>query len=457
MKNMSKHAGFAFRTVVLFLLIGIVIGLHVAELVASRNPMRRAPTETDYKALSLLTEAYFMIQGHYVTDVDRAKLAQEGVRGMLRGLDPYSVYITPRDVQHFNDTTHGRYEGLGIRIIMVEGHLTVESPLEGSPAFNAGVLPGDRIVRVDGEKTAGMTLLDAVDKLKGPAGSNVTLTVRHRESGELEDIVIVRAKIEVPSTAGLDKTKDGKWNYWVDEKLRLAYIRVTAFQENTGKELKGLLENLNGLGMRGLVLDLRFNPGGLLDAAIEVSNLFIPDGVIVSTRGRTVPERRFKAVRAGTFGKVALVVLVNEWSASASEIVAGAIQDLKRGKIVGAQTFGKGSVQNVFDLTESKQGAIKLTVGAYYTPSGRSLYSPKGPVHEGAEHKPAGLMPDVVVAMDPKKEDLLRKRWASTRQTGFAGSKPASTRPVPVVDNQLDKALEVLKKQVGTLGATSPP
>ena len=451
---MTDHPRYALRTVVLVLLLGVVVGLFVADLSAAKNPLRRSITEKDYEAFTFFTEVYHKLVQYYVGDVDRLKLAREAVQGMLQGLDPYCVYIGADELKHFQDATQGKYEGLGIRIVIMEGRLTVESPMEGGPAFRAGVLPGDRIEKIEGEPTAGIKLIDAVNKLKGPAGSSVIITVRHRASGETEDITIVRAQIEVPSTAGVAKKADGTWHYWADRDARIAYVRLTAFQETSAAELRDVLEALAKQRMRGLILDLRFNPGGLLKTAVMVSDMFVSKGVIVSTRGRAMAEEVYKARASGTFADFPLMVLVNEWSASASEIVAGAVQDHKRGRLVGSRTFGKGSVQKVFDLDESDQGAIKLTVAAYYTPNGRSLYNPTGSVHDGnGRHLPSGLEPDIVVPISPADEVRLRKHWAAVAGVGIPESKPsatqpAATQPTPFVDVQLGKALDALREEL---------
>ena len=433
---------YPLRTLVLFLLLGIVAGLYAAELARTTTP--------DHKAMALFAEVYDKICENYVTDVDRVKLAQEAVRGMLRGLDPYSAYFTREEYKHFQEVTRGSYEGLGIRIIMKDGWLTVETPFRDGPATKAGVLAGDRIEKINGESTRGITLQEAVRKLKGPRGSKVTITVRHRDTGKVEDIVVIRDRIEVPSTAGIQRKPDGEWLYWLVEKERIGYVRLAAFQLNTAEELRKVVDQLHGQGLRGLILDMRFNPGGLLGAAVDVADLFVSEGVIVSTRTRNVGKDKatFSAKKEGTYESFPVVMLANGRSASASEIVAGALQDHRRGKLVGSRTFGKGSVQSLLELDKTNQGAVKLTVAAYYTPSGKSLYAPKGAVFENGEHKASGLIPDYTVELTPDEQDRLKAYWARLERNETSATKPARSRPAPLIDKQLQKALEVVREQI---------
>jgi len=402
----------------------------------------------DHKAMELFTEAYDSINENYVKEVDKIKLAREAVRGMLNGLDPYSAYFTPDELKHFQDVTQGSYEGLGIRIIIQNGWLTVESPFLHGPAIKAGVIAGDQIRKINGESTKGITLQEAIKKLKGPRGSKVTITVRHRESGKEEDIVVVRDRVDVPSTAGIRRDEKGVWDYWLDEKQRIAYIRLVAFQENTAAEFKKVILALADEGIKGLILDLRFNPGGLLGAAVDICDLFIPKGVIVSTRSRNFGGDEYKAKAAGTLDYFPLVVLANGMSASASEIVAGAVQDLKRGVLVGSRTYGKGSVQRLIMLNRTKQGAVKLTVAAYYTPSGKSLYTPKGAVFENGKHVASGIIPDYEIKLSTKEQKLLRLNWAMEERNGVLSTKPVVRRKNAFVDKQLKKARQVLQVEM---------
>jgi len=439
---MLRENRYPLRTLVLFLLLGVVAGLYAAEFVRTTTP--------DYKAKALFAEAYDKICENYVTEVDRVKLAQEAVRGMLRGLDPYCAYFTPEEYKRFQEVARGSYEGLGIRIMIRDGWLTVEMPFRGGPAIKAGVLAGDRIEKINGESTKGISLHEAVRRLKGPRGSKVTITVRHRDSGKVEDIVVVRDRIEVPSTAGVKRKPNGEWSYWLDEKELIGYVRLVAFQSRTADELKKVIDELDPHRIRGLILDMRFNPGGLLGAAVDVADLFISKGVIVSTRARDVEKDKetFMARREGTYESFPVVMLANGKSASASEIVAGALQDHKRGKLVGSRTFGKGSVQSLLELDKSRQGAVKLTVAAYYTPSGKSLYAPKGAVFENGGHKASGLIPDFEVKLTAEEQKQLQDHWAMVELGDLSATKPTRSRPAPFVDKQLQKALEVIRLEI---------
>jgi carboxyl-terminal processing protease len=337
------------------------------------------------------------INAHYVEKTEPEKLFYGAYKGMLQTLDPYSAFLPPEDKEDLEVETKGEFGGLGIEITLDKnGILMVQAPLEGSPAFKAGVLAGDRIVKIEGKTTKGITLRGAVKKLRGPKGKPVTVTVLH-ETGRFEDITIVRDTIKLESIKDPD---------FVDEQHKIAYVRLSQFQANSAESLDQAVKALQAKGMKGLVVDVRFNPGGLLSAAIQVSDRFINDGVIVSTRGRRTMPQVFRAGKAKTFPDFPLAVLISGRSASASEIFAGAIQDHRRGVLVGSRTFGKGSVQSVIKLEDGKS-AIRLTTAYYYTPSGRLIHRD---IYNN-DQKKWGIDPDIEVEVTPKEEVALWKHW----------------------------------------------
>ena len=281
------------------------------------------------------------------------------------------------------------FGGIGIQITLDDGQLQVLSPMYGTPAYRAGVLAGDRIVEIDGKSADGLSRDEAVERLRGDEGTSVTLTVVHPGKEAKEKVTIKREKIHIDTVLGDHRKADGTWEYMFDAKQRVGYVRVTAFSRDTAAELQRVLAQLQAAKLRGLILDLRFNPGGLLSAAIEVSDLFISEGRIVSTKGRNSPERVWDAHKEGTFAGFPMVVLVNRYSASASEIVAACLQDHKRAAIIGERTWGKGSVQNVIEL-EDGRSALKLTTASYRRPNGKNIHR----FPDAKDTDEWGVMPD---------------------------------------------------------------
>jgi carboxyl-terminal processing protease len=361
-----------------------------------------------------------LVQKQYVRDVDTKKMFEHAINGMLNGLDPFSNYIPESELAEFNKGTRGKFGGIGIQIGMRRGFLTVISPLEDTPAYRAGILAGDLIAEIDGKSTDGIRLEDAVKQLTGDPGTKVRLKVRHM-TGDLEEITILRAIIEVHSIKGVKRDDKDQWVYWIDPDKKIAYVRITSFTEASANDLRKALEPLAKEGMAGLVLDLRFDPGGILKTAVEVCDMFIDHGVIVSTKGRTTPYWEATATKENTLPYCPMVILINPFSASASEIVAGCLQDHHRAIILGERSFGKGSVQNVIPL-EGEKAALKLTTSKYYLPNGRNIHREE----DMTDKDEWGIMPDIVVPMTAEEYiNILKSRQeAEVVHKGLNGAKP---------------------------------
>src|SRR6184192_3835994 len=323
-----------------------------------------AAAKESYEGLETFTNILSIIQKNYVDDVQTKQLIEGAINGMLASLDPHSAYLTPDLYKELQVDTKGSFGGLGIEITNRNGLLTVVSPIEDTPAYRAGVKSGDQIMKINGEFTKDMTLVDAVKKMRGPKDTKVTLTLKRENTPEIFKIQSVKWK----------KLEPG-----------YGYVRLTQFQERTDDDLERALKALDKetAGLQGLVLDLRNDPGGLLTQAVRVADLFLESGLIVYTDGRLENQKqKYFARKPGTWSDFPMVVLVNGGTASASEIVAGALQDHKRALVLGTQTFGKGSVQTILPLDDNS--ALRLTTARYYTPSGRSIQA-------------LGIVPDIVM------------------------------------------------------------
>jgi len=345
-------------TTLLFVMTLIILGATFGALTKSAL----AITKDRYGDLQLFTKVLNLVEQHYVEEVDTKKLIYGGIKGMLASLDPHTNFLPPDIFKEFKVETTGEFGGLGIEISVQDDVLTVMSPIEDTPAWKVGVKAGDKIVEIDGKSTKGISLAEAVNKMRGKKGSPVTITVWREGFDKPKKFTMEREIIKVKSIKYTDMG-DG-----------FGYVRITSFIERTGEDLENVINNHEKKHgkLRGLILDLRNNAGGLLDQAIRVSNQFLNDGIIVSTIGRNKKDKDVVyAKKDGARIDFPAIVLINEYSASASEIVAGALQDHKRAAIMGTRSFGKGSVQSVVELGDG--AGLKLTVARYYTPKGRSI------------------------------------------------------------------------------------
>ena len=376
-----------------------------------------------YDQIELLAEVMLHIRKHYVEEKSYQDIVYGALHGMLQGLDTHSGFLEPAAYSDMQDDTQGHFSGIGIHIGMRDGLLTVIAPIEDTPAFRAGLMSGDRIIEVDGDRTQGWTLREAVSRLRGPRGVVVAITIRREGEEDPIEVDIVRDDIEVPSVKGARMLTD-----------RVGYVRVTQFSATTPDALQRALDELLAQNMDALILDLRNDPGGLLRSAVEVAEKFLEaDKLIVTTRGREGVRDDFEARAGGRWRNVdfLMAVLVNPGSASASEIVAGALQDHKRAILVGDTTFGKASVQSVIRLRHDGEAAIRLTTAHYYTPNGREI-------HE------RGLDPDIRVYVPPSEWRRVLVRRAHLESPELFNEQDIAEY-ADADDAQLRRAVEVLE------------
>lgn len=418
-KNIKKAASLAI--VVLIALMGIFIG----------RWSRGEPTEGEiYEDLKVFTEVLSAVQKNYVEEVNSKEMIRSAIRGMLSSLDPHSSFLTPEAYKEMQVETKGEFGGIGIQIGIKDNQLTVISPIEGTPADKAGIKAGDRIIKINSESTKDMSISDALGKIRGPKGSEVTITIIRDGMVGPKDFTIVRDIIKIQSVRS-KMLEDG-----------IGYIRVSQFQEQTVGDLREAMKGLEKEGVNSLILDLRNNPGGLLSSAVEVTSEFIlPGKRVVSIKGKNGEKSEYVSEAKRQTSELPMIILVNGGSASASEIVAGAMQDWGRALILGASTFGKGSVQTVIPL--SGGSGLRLTTARYYTPKGKSIQG-------------TGITPDIIVETKKPKDhppvvrekDLerhLKNEQKETIEMEEKGPEWVPIEPEEREDIQLQRAIDVLK------------
>ncbi|HYV35414.1 MAG TPA: S41 family peptidase [Gemmataceae bacterium] len=365
------------------------------------------PPAKDADLAKKLGEIQEKLAKHYVTPVDDKALATFALKGLLQGLnDPYTGYLSADELAKFDSQTQGAVTGIGVQLKMVDDRITVLTPLEGSPALKAGLRPGDQIEAIDGKSTRGISLNDAVQRILGKAGTALKLKVVHAD-GVVQDIEVTRAEIRFSTVNGFQRGADGKWQYLLDPEHKIGYLHVSQFGSRTAAEVRETVESLQKDGLKGLILDLRSCPGGLLDQAIEVCKLFLPKGKILTTRGQGNVEKTWEADGKATLGDFPLLVLVNDQTASAAEIVAGALGDHGRAILLGTRTFGKGSVQMIVKLDQG--GALKLTTANHYLPSGRNIQKRPGEKSWGVDPTDGYYLPLTTAQMDALNKDTQKR------------------------------------------------
>jgi len=388
---------------------------------------------TLHREFGALLDVRAQIKKNYVEEVRDDALLSGAIRGMLRELDPFSDYFDTEEYAQFKKRASGHFVGIGVEVSIVGGYLTVISPIEDTPAFAAGLRSGDRILEVDGHSTQDFTLSEAVARISGEAGTTVRLKIWSLGDDEPHDVTITRGLVTLTSVKGHRRRPDNSWDYMVDPPAGIGYVRLTAFDENTREQLDRALQALYPQGLRALIIDLRDNPGGLLKTAVGIADRFLNEGVIVSTKGRAADEEVWSATPSDDYPwELPIAILINNGSASAAEILAGALRDHGKAVLVGQTTFGKGSVQRLFEMNEGKR-AIKLTTAYYYLPRGERI------------HK-VGVKPDFEVRLTPEEQRSLSPE-AQLPATTRAATEP-TTRPA-VRDRQLEKAIAILRENLG--------
>ena len=373
-----------------------------------------ADTEDVYKNIEIFTEVLRQVEKSYVEPQDSQKLIYGAIKGMVQSLDPHSSFMTKEEYKELMTETKGSFSGIGVEITIKDKILTVVSPIEGTPAYKAGMKAGDKIIKVEGESTQDMGLIEAVKKIRGPEGSKVNLTIVREGTDKPLELSITRGVIPMKSVRQYSLSPG------------IGYIRISNFQSNTANDLSSALEILEEDGkLKGLVIDLRNNPGGLLSQAIEVSEQFLDSGVIVSTKGREKSHNiKATAHKNKKDRKYPIIVLINGGSASAAEIVAGALQDNKRAIILGTRTFGKGSVQSILPLSDGS--GLRLTTARYYTPSGKSIQS-------------SGITPDIEIPFVAPEEKAKKKSPYFIREEDLKGHIPLEEGNVSKSDEEKPK------------------
>jgi carboxyl-terminal processing protease len=387
--------------------LGLVAAAFLGGAVAARSSHATSAREAPYAPLSQLARVLVQVENHYVDPVDRQRILDGAIKGMVAELDPHSAYLTPREFAHFNEDTGGSFGGIGVEVDFRHGRVLVMAPIPGAPAARGGVRAGDEILAVDGKPLAGMPAEAIVRVMRGAAGSRVKVTLKRKADGEPVTLELVREHVHVRSVDG-KRLSNG-----------VAYLRLRQFQSGTHEELLGTvaeLRKLDATPLEGVVLDMRNNPGGLVDEAEAVADEFLASGTIYTTRhrGRVLDEARAHA--GGALARLPVVVLVNEYSASSAELVAGALQDSGHATVVGTPTFGKGSVQTIYELPGN--AGLKLTTMRYYTPSGRAIQA-------------RGIEPDVLVRYeddDTAKVPFVRE---GDLEGALEGEQSSQTERVP--------------------------
>ncbi|MFN0019649.1 MAG: S41 family peptidase [Pirellulaceae bacterium] len=428
----------------LLLLFATALSTRADEPAKPDKSLEQVKADKDLELLRLFADALDQVERNYVKDVDRRELMEGAIKGMLAKLDPHSSYIAPSDLEKFKNSVENEFGGIGITVSTESGELVVTTPLYGTPAYRAGIRGGDTITEIDGQPTKGITMDEAIKRIKGKLGTSVKLNVSHLADGSKDTKDVTRELIRVDSVIGDHRKGDDTWDFLLDEQKKIGYIRITTFSRHTSDEVRSAMQQLSTSGVKGLILDLRWNPGGLLTSAIEIADFFVAEGRIVSTAGRNTLERKWEAKKEGTFEGFPIAVLVNHSSASASEILSACLQDHKKAVIIGERTWGKGSVQNIIELDDGKS-AMKLTTAGYKRPSGQNIHREEG----SKETDEWGVKPSE--GFEVKLTDAeVEEYFADRKSRDLIAAKPKEPAPSAArkIDKQVQKAVEYLSTEL---------
>ena len=456
---------FAARCACLALLgagLGFWIGASQAEDPVKPDPAKTEPAKPEaantddeyFELMQVFVDTFDEIDQNYVKQVDRRKLIESAIRGMLADLDPYSDFISPEELAKFNEAVDQEFGGVGIQVKFLAESRSIEVsvPLPGGPAAKKGILPGDRIVEVAGKKVADFDknreMDSVIEILRGKPGEVVNIGYTRGDSPDITRIDLTREIIHLDTVLGETFRPDGTWDFMLDPAKKIGYIRLTHFTARSGDEMKKALKTLKADGMKGLVIDVRFNPGGYLQTAVEIADLFLEEGIIVSTEGRNSRPITRTAKKSGTFMGFPIAVLSNRFSASASEILAAALQDHKRATVVGERSWGKGSVQNTLDVEDGKS-KLKLTTASYYRPSKEKIHRFPGET----EADKWGVMPNDGMKVEFTMDQMRAMNFDRQKRDAVSKEQIPSTFD----DLQLKKALEVLDQEIAKSTAAEKP
>ena len=420
----------------------------VITLMFVKLPPMVAKQDSVLNTYSALVEVDALARQRFVENITDDSLVQGAIRGMMRHLDPYSGYISPEELPGFLRRNRGQFCGVGLEAGLRDGIMTVIAPIEGSAASRAGLLAGDQLLFIDGRDVEHLSTFEVEDLLVGSPGTSVTLAYRRAGRHDAVEVRLTREQVSLHSVRGTRRLRDGSWDYWIDAGAGIGYLRVSNFLETTGTEFDAALAGLRQQGLAGLILDLRFNPGGFLHQAVAIADRFLSNGLIISTVNRRSAIDEFRAQPDPSDLDVPLFILMNSGSASSSEIVAGALQARGRARVVGERSFGKGSVQHLIQLVGQK-AAIKLTVAHYRLPDGRIIHRTEN--RQGrAEGSDWGIKPDVEVVLTPEERGRIqesRRLLDMPRESqSSAGDAGVETPDLEIeMDRQLQAAIDLAR------------
>jgi len=427
-----------------------VVVFGVILLMFLQLPPMAAKQDSVVHTYSALVEVDALAKQQFVDPIEDDRLVEGAIRGMMFQLDPYSGYIAPDELPAFERRSRGDFSGAGVEVGMQGGQLTVIAAVEGSSAAWGGILAGDTLLAIDGQKLEGRSVFEVEEMLVGPPGTRVHLEVRHPGEGEARKINLVRGPVHLNTVRGFRRDSSAAWDYMLDRENRIGYIRVSNFRDNTMRDFDAALQRLLDDGALALIVDLRFNPGGLMQQAVAMVDRFVDEGLILSTVTRRQAVDEYVAKREGTINHLKLVVLINGNSASAAEIVAGSLQARGRAVVVGERSFGKGSVQHLIHLVGHKS-AVKLTVAYYRLPGGRIIHR----TDRNAHTESWGVTPEVRVALDESEVAGIQESRRRLDGSPTGGGRPTPS-PGPIRDRQLEEALVLARLSDHREGKGSP-